>query len=101
MKHVQTSAVYIHPLTHDIHSLTYSFTHSLTLTITNTGLPFVFVQLQPCGIPPAQRYAQAAALELSGVAMATAVDLQDAGPAGAAPCPGAQVQIAVRRARMK
>lgn len=51
-------------------------------------LPFVFVQLQPCGIPPAQRYAQAAALVLPNVAMAVAVDLQDAGPAHIAPCPG-------------
>ena len=25
-------------------------------------IPFVFVQLQPCGIPPAMRYAQAQAL---------------------------------------
>lgn len=60
-------------------------THTLVL---DAGLPFIFVQLQPCGIPPAQRYAQAAALELAHVGMATAVDLQDAGPGGVAPCPG-------------
>ena len=27
-----------------------------------SDVPFVFVQLQPCGIPPAMRYAQAQAL---------------------------------------
>lgn len=52
------------------------------------ALPFNFVQLQPCGIPPAQRYAQAAALGLPGVAMATAVDLLDPGAPGTQPCPG-------------
>lgn len=52
------------------------------------SLPFIFVQLQPCGIPPALRFAQASTLTLPNVAMATALDLQDAGPAGVAPCPG-------------
>ena len=43
-------------------------------------LPFAFVQLQPCAIPPEMRYAQAqVAHSLSGVAMATAIDLGDAG----------------------
>ena len=50
-------------------------------------LPFSFVQLQPCGVPPAQRYAQAAALELPMVGMATAIDLLDPGQAGAPACP--------------
>lgn len=50
-------------------------------------LPFSFVQLQPCGIPPAQRYAQAAALELKNVRMATAVDLLDPGAPNTQPCP--------------
>eukprot|EP01043_Picozoa_sp_COSAG02_P057434 COSAG02_NODE_6972_length_3256_cov_1.597403_4_plen_410_part_00 len=50
-------------------------------------LPFSFVQLQPCGIPPAQRYAQAAALELKNVSMATAVDLLDPGAPNTQPCP--------------
>lgn len=44
------------------------------------ALPVAFVQLQPCGVPPEQRYAQAAALSLANVAMATAVDLGDPGP---------------------
>eukprot|EP00035_Acanthoeca_spectabilis_P015490 m.309843 g.309843 ORF g.309843 m.309843 type:complete len:361 (+) comp16371_c1_seq22:6089-7171(+) len=56
------------------------------------GLPsmsFNFVQLQPCNIPPATRYAQhAAALELTGVGMATALDLLDPGAAHTLPCPG-------------
>ena len=58
------------------------------------ALPFVFVQLQPCGVPPAHRYAQAAALALPNVGMAVAVDLQDAGPAGVAPCPGFNQSVA-------
>lgn len=40
-------------------------------------MPFVFVQLQPCGIPPDQRYAQAAALTLPYTGMASCVDLGD------------------------
>lgn len=51
-------------------------------------LPFSFVQLQPCGVPPAQRYAQAAALALPNVGMATAVDLLDPGNTSAQACAG-------------
>jgi len=50
-------------------------------------MPFSFVQLQPCGIPPAHRYAQAKALALPGVYIATAVDLLDPSAPGAKPCP--------------
>ena len=51
-------------------------------------LPFSFVQLQPCGVPPAQRYAQAAAaLDLPMVGMATATDLLDPGRQDAPACP--------------
>ena len=41
------------------------------------SLPYIFVQLQPCGIPPDQRYAQAATLELPATGMATCFDLGD------------------------
>lgn len=43
-------------------------------------LPFVFVQLQPCGIPPDMRYAQAQALALPAVGMASCYDLGDPDP---------------------
>ena len=43
-------------------------------------LPFVFVQLQPCGIPPPMRYAQAQSLQLPAVGMATCIDLGDPDP---------------------
>ena len=43
-------------------------------------LPFVFVQLQPCGIPPDMRYAQATALSLPAVGMASCYDLGDPDP---------------------
>lgn len=43
-------------------------------------LPFVFVQLQPCGIPPDQRYAQAQALGLPATGMASCYDLGDPDP---------------------
>ena len=43
-------------------------------------LPFVFVQLQPCGIPPSMRYAQAQSLKLPAVGMATCIDLGDPDP---------------------
>jgi hypothetical protein len=56
-------------------------------TFAMPALPFSFVQLQPCGIPPAQRYAQAAALSLTNVGMATAVDLLDPGAPQTKPCP--------------
>jgi sialate O-acetylesterase len=42
------------------------------------ALPFVFVQLQPCNIPPEMRYAQTAALALANTGMAVAYDLGDA-----------------------
>ena len=42
-------------------------------------LPFVFVQLQPCSISLEHRLAQADALTLPGVGMATAIDLGDRG----------------------
>jgi len=44
-------------------------------------LPFVFVQLQPCGIPPDMRYAQAEALGLGATGMAACFDLGDPDPA--------------------
>ena len=44
-------------------------------------LPYVFVQLQPCGIPPDQRYAQASTLfTLPSVGMAACYDLGDPDP---------------------
>jgi len=43
-------------------------------------LPFVFVQLQPCGIPPSMRYAQALSLKLPATGMATCTDLGDPDP---------------------
>lgn len=50
-------------------------------------IPFVFVQLQPCGIPPEMRYAQAQALTkhsgLPAVGMASCYDLGDADPLNA------------------
>ena len=45
----------------------------------NPTLPFVFVQLQPCSISLEHRLAQAEALTLPGVGMATAIDLGDRG----------------------
>ena len=50
-------------------------------------IPFVFVQLQPCGIPPEMRYAQAQALTahsgLPAVGMASCYDLGDPDPLNA------------------
>ena len=50
-------------------------------------IPFVFVQLQPCGIPPAMRYAQAQSLTehsgIPGVGMAACFDLGDPDPLNA------------------
>ena len=46
-------------------------------------LPFLFVQLQPCGIPPDQRYAQAQALTLPKTGMASCYDLGDPDPTNA------------------
>eukprot|EP01052_Picozoa_sp_SAG31_P004019 SAG31_NODE_161_length_21899_cov_16.832844_19_plen_894_part_00 len=47
------------------------------LTFGLPALPYVFVQLQPCNIPPDQRYAQAATLELPATGMASCFDLGD------------------------
>ena len=43
------------------------------------AMPFVFVQLAPCGVPPSFRHAQMSALQLPAVAMAVAFDLGDFG----------------------
>ena len=45
----------------------------------NPTLPFVFIQLQPCSISLEHRLAQADALTLPSVGMATAMDLGDRG----------------------